>query len=81
MRPGEKVELVEVATGTRIERWPVDAKELVASGEYAFASDANAVTLPVHVMQDAEGNPLGASEVAGADALAAENAGKKKKAG
>lgn len=34
-----RVELVEVATGTHVSRWPVDARELLATGDYVRAED------------------------------------------
>lgn len=50
-----RVDLVEVATGVQVSRWPVDARELLATGDYVrvedyVASDAEAVDLK------AEGN-------------------------
>lgn len=34
-----QIELVELATGARLFRWSVDAREMVATGAYVLASE------------------------------------------
>lgn len=41
-----KVILVEVSTGSRIERWPVDARDMIACGEYVAADTPNEAHSP-----------------------------------
>lgn len=41
-----KVALVLRATGQRFERWPVDAREMLATGDYALAEPVNAESAP-----------------------------------
>lgn len=51
--PGKWV-LYNVATGTAIERWPVDAREILAGGEYTLANPnaSEAAAEPLHPPAD-----------------------------
>jgi hypothetical protein len=68
--PGKQT-LYHRATGTVIERWPVDAAELLATGAYTTdpseAASADAVPVPPVVEEVA---PVEVAEAASADATA-----------
>jgi hypothetical protein len=49
--------LYERTTGTRLERWPVDARGMLESGDYADAPVTGAVAAPAAAAVDAETPP------------------------
>lgn len=75
----ESVELVELATGARVERHVVDARECIASGSYVLAADFTPVEDPVPVAApsaggggDGDGSPSSAAESSTTDSEASE---------
>jgi hypothetical protein len=48
----DKVEVFDCATGASLLRWPVDARELVASGAYAFTPPAPVAAEPAPAADD-----------------------------
>lgn len=56
-----KVRLREVATGAVIERWPVDARELIAVGSYVLAEDEAPATTTASPAAPTADGPSGTS--------------------
>jgi hypothetical protein len=74
VRPDEdgQVTLVHVPTGTCTRRWPVDARDMLATGEWAHAADVAAPPSSASVTEEGGGNggpSVAASTIASADSI------------
>jgi hypothetical protein len=61
--PTERVPLVATATGETVLVWPVDAREMLANGDYVTPQDATAQAAAVVTGGEATGEPAVAAVV------------------
>ena len=63
--PTGKVTLYHVETGEAIERWPVDARGMVAHGEYTLEPPSSEEGAPavVESVPEPQGTPVGSAKV------------------